>query len=328
MTDLPSETSTSNVTAGPGRLIRQAREQAGLSIEDLGAQIKLARGTLDALERDDFATLSEPVYVRGYYRKLSKVLPVAEAELLSAYEGLVAPKVLPLPPSKLILSGESDLGGSNRRSLKLVVSVVLIGLLLGALAFWGSTRTATAPAEVVPVPETSALPAAPAPESPAALGLTAAETLAEAPVGAEGGSAAANPSPAPGNALVPATLTLAPTLSQLPPPASATGPVPPPVAPAATAALPATPAPARPASGRAEVQLQFNATSWTRIEDATGKSLLSGVIQAGDRQTLNGEAPFSIFLGNAPGVSIQFNGQPVDMGQYTKGNNTARFTLP
>jgi cytoskeleton protein RodZ len=61
---------------GPGRLVREARERARLSTEDLAAQIKLARNTLDAIERDDFAQLNEPVYVRGYYRKLSKVLPV------------------------------------------------------------------------------------------------------------------------------------------------------------------------------------------------------------------------------------------------------------
>ncbi|MDP3856455.1 MAG: helix-turn-helix domain-containing protein [Stagnimonas sp.] len=311
MTDLSSEASASEATAGPGRLLRRAREQAGLSIEDLGAQIKLARGTLDSLERDDFATLSEPVYVRGYYRKLSKVLPVSEAALLSAYESQVAPKA-PSPPSKLILAGENDLGGSSRVSARLVTGVLVTGLLIGALAFWGSTRDPNGPAEVVPTLDPATAPEAVPPPS---AGLSGAEAAAMAPAEAEATVAPASTE----NPVISATLTLAPSLSQLP---AATSPTP-------TAAAPAALAPAGlPATGHAEVQLQFNSTSWTRIEDASGKSLLSGVIQAGDRQTLNGEAPFSIFLGNAPGVSIQFNGQPVDMVKYTKGNNTARFTLP
>lgn len=324
MTELSSEASASGVTTGPGRLIRRAREQAGLSIEDLSAQIKLARGTLDALERDDFRTLSEPVYVRGYYRKLSKVLPVAEAALLTAYESQVTPKSIPLPPSKLILSGEGDLDSSPRVSSKLVIGVILVGLLLGGLAYWGSTRSATAPAEVVPVEDPAIRSDAPSsPES----GLSSAEALVEPPAEA---AVAPAPAPATAPASVAATLTLAPSLS-MPPPAPA--PAPSAAAPAGSAAVGATaPAPAaalaKPITGRAEVQLQFSSTSWTRIEDATGKSLLSGVIQAGDRQTLSGEAPFSIFLGNAPGVAIQFNGQQVDMVKYTKGNNTARFTLP
>lgn len=336
MTDLSSEASASGATAGPGRLIRRAREQAGLSIEDLGAQIKLARGTLDALERDDFRTLSEPVYVRGYYRKLSKVLPVAEAELLSAYEAQVTPKSIPLPPSKLILSGETDLDSAPRIGSKMVIGVILIGLMLGGLAFWGSTRIASGPAEVVPAePAPASSEAAPSPTS----GLSSAEALAEPPADAAASAPATTTAAAP----VSANLTLAPTLS-LPPPESTVTPTPAPAPPATVAPTPAAavpaptlvPAPAtttppavsKPVRGRAEVQLQFSSTSWTRIEDATGKSLLSGVIQAGDRQTLSGEAPFSIFLGNAPGVSIQFNGQPVDMVKYTKGNNTARFTLP
>lgn len=319
MTDLSSEASASEATAGPGRLLRRAREQAGLSIEDLGAQIKLARGTLDSLERDDFATLSEPVYVRGYYRKLSKVLPVSEAALLSAYESQVAPKA-PSPPSKLILAGENDLGGSSRVSARLVTGVLVTGLLIGALAFWGSTRDPNDSAEVVPALDPVAAPEAAPPPS---AGLSSAEAAAVAPAEAE---ATVAPALA-GNPGISASLTLAPSLSQLP---ATTSPTPTPTpTPAAAAPAPAALAPAGLlATGHAEVQLQFNSTSWTRIEDASGKSLLSGVIQAGDRQTLNGEAPFSIFLGNAPGVSIQFNGQQVDMVKYTKGNNTARFTLP
>lgn len=310
MTDLTSEAGDPSGLAGPGRLIRRAREQAQLSIEDLGAQIKLARGTLDALERDDFATLSEPVYVRGYYRKLSKVLPVSEAELLAAYEKLVAPRVPP-PPSKLILAGEQDLGGSRPVGLKLGVGIVLIGVLLGLLAFWGSRRAdETATGSVVVPP-----PSAPAAGEPASEVIPVPTTTGAltAPITAES-AVSVDPSQPPPSAPT-ASLTLAPSLAQ--PPVSVPG---------AAVANPAVAA--RPATGRGEVQLQFNATSWTRIEDATGKSLLSGVIQAGDRQTVAGEAPFAIFLGNAPGVSIQFNGQPVDMTQYTKGNNTARFTLP
>jgi len=307
MTDLNSEAGEQSGAAGPGRLLRRAREQARLSIEDLGAQIKLARGTLDALERDDFATLSEPVYVRGYYRKLSKVLPVTEAELLSAYEKLVAPK-LPSPPSKLILAGEQDLGGSRPVGLKMVGGIVLIGVLLGLLAFWGSRRSEeTGPASVVTPMEPALAPSETPAETPPPAASSAGSALSpEAAVSVDPSRPAAPPT---------ATLTLAPSLAQPPTPGlGSTVPSP-------------NPAP-KPAAGHAEVQLQFNATSWTRIEDATGKSLLSGVIQAGDRQTIAGEAPFAIFLGNAPGVSIQFNGQPVDVSLHTKGNNTARFTLP
>ena len=83
----------------PGAMIREARQRARLSLEDMAAHTKLARQTLDALERDDYQALLEPVYVRGYYRKCAKVLELSEKALLQAYEARVVQK-MPEPPAK------------------------------------------------------------------------------------------------------------------------------------------------------------------------------------------------------------------------------------
>ena len=63
---------------GPGRLMRLAREAVPLSLEELARQTKLAKPTLEALERDDFLMLNEAVYIRGYYRKVAKALSISE----------------------------------------------------------------------------------------------------------------------------------------------------------------------------------------------------------------------------------------------------------
>lgn len=255
----------------PGRLVRQARDQAKLSIEDLAAQIKLARYTLDAIERDDFAQLNEPVYVRGYYRKLAKVLPVAEAELLAAYEQMVGRKVPP-HPSKLILASGAELGSARRISLKFAAAIILGALLIGALAFWGKTRNE--PPMVVTTPA----------ETPSAETTEPTQT----------------PAAASGDATTPA------------------------------AARPATGATAIPAAGdqHGSIQLQFTGTSWAEVKDGSGKVLLSGLIESGNTQTLDGRPPLQVFLGNAPVVKITFNGQPVNVAQFSGNDNTARITLP
>jgi len=254
--------------------VRQARDRSKLSIEDLAAQIKLARYTLDAIERDDFAQLNEPVYVRGYYRKLAKVLPVTEGELLTAYEQMVGHKAPP-HPSKLILAGGAELGSARRISLRLAATLVLGCLLIGVLAFW--TKNSEEPPVVISMPE----------ESSAAL----AEPIVNAAIDQ--------------------------------PPAAAD----------ASASTPATPsgetstsAVAPVASGAA--QLQFTGTSWVEVKDATGKILLSGLIEAGNKQSVDGQLPLDIFLGNAPVVQLTFNGQPVDFVPLIREDNTARITLP
>src|SRR6185503_2912042 len=98
----------------PGALLRAARERAGLGADDLAGQLKLAKGTLEALERDDFAALSEPVYIRGYYRKIAKVLPVAETELIEAYNARNKPAKNTPAMQRIPLAGGVAAGTSRQ----------------------------------------------------------------------------------------------------------------------------------------------------------------------------------------------------------------------
>jgi cytoskeleton protein RodZ len=146
----------------PGALLRAARERAGLGAEDLAGQLKLAKGTLEALERDDFAALSEPVYIRGYYRKIAKVLPVAESELIGAYNARTrAPAPAAAPLRRLPLAG-GVAAGTSRHSrgpgpLVIVGAIVAIGIVV-ALA------TRQPPQRLAKPPATDAPSAAPAPQ--------------------------------------------------------------------------------------------------------------------------------------------------------------------
>lgn len=92
--------------------------------------------------------------------------------------------------------------------------------------------------------------------------------------------------------------------------------------PAATA----TPEPAPAAPGT--LHLRYVKTSWVRVDDASGATLVNETRPEGSEDTLNGQLPLSLFLGNAPGVEVQFDGQRVDISAYVRGNNTARFTVP
>lgn len=95
------------------------------------------------------------------------------------------------------------------------------------------------------------------------------------------------------------------------------------------AVVAATAAPA-PAVGAApgSLHLRYVKTSWVRVDDAAGATLLNETRSEGGEDTLNGQPPLSLFLGNAPGVEVEFEGQRVDISSYVRGNNTARFTLP
>ena len=80
-------------------------------------------------------------------------------------------------------------------------------------------------------------------------------------------------------------------------------------------------------AGKDTIELDLSQDSWVQIQDNTGAVLLQGLYTAGTARKIQGEAPFQVFLGNAPGVTVQFNGKPFDSSSYVRSNNTARFAL-
>jgi cytoskeleton protein RodZ len=78
----------------------------------------------------------------------------------------------------------------------------------------------------------------------------------------------------------------------------------------------------------AVLALAFREASWVRINDATGRALMNGLMDAGTRKTVRGEPPYEVFLGNAPGVELRFGEGAVDLAPVTQSNRTARLTLP
>lgn len=292
------------VHGSPGGAIRAARTRAGLSLEELASRTRLARHTLEALENDAFDQLLEPVYVRGYYRKCASTLGIPEQPLIAAYDALYAPPPK-APPTRVRLASGDDLGSSPRFATKFalfapIAAVALIAVLW--LARQASTPQVPPPAVTLsdPTLSESAEPSAPA------VSEFAPPIDAPVPVGepAAGGAPSADAAPIPAD---PAAVA-----------ATAPGEV----------STPATTPAAAPVPTGSELVLEFQSISWARVEDANGKSLLSGVISAGEMQTLNGKPPYAVFLGNAPGVKVRYGGVDVDVKPFLKSNSTARFSVP
>lgn len=339
---------------GPGRVIRAARERAQMTVEELATQTKLTRVTLEALERDDFEALNEPLYVRGYYRKCAKVLALSEAELIAGYERLVVPKA-PQAPTKLLLGSGPAMGSTRIRRRgdgSRLVGAIVIAVALGGVVWLvtggsanlrslesSATTTVSTPAVAVAPAETAPSPSPASTEAAVSTHPFAASAPATTPAAEPATPLAAPAASLATPAASPVTTPSAVAPAPAPTPAPAPSPAPAVSASASTtAAAPSAPTPASPApvsasapavaSAGGYVVLNFKSTSWVRVEDADGKLLLSGVVQAGDRQQVRGRAPYALFIGNAPGVAVEYDGKPVDTAPYVKSNSTARFSIP
>ena len=79
------------------------------------------------------------------------------------------------------------------------------------------------------------------------------------------------------------------------------------------------------ASGNALV-FAFSEPSWVEVRDRSGQVIFSQLSQAGSTREVSGQPPFSLVVGNASHVSVQYRGKPVDLSKRSK-DDVARLTL-
>lgn len=163
--------------AGCGTRLRQAREAAGLTLEDVGQRLRLPVQVVKSLEQEQWQKLGAPVFVRGQLRSYARLLGVDVSELLEqAQVGPVVPPTLVshthTPRARRIAE---NLG---RRALYVGITAVL------AVPVWFATRGHFDGA--APSPSTASLDVIPAavPVAPAGPGSAAAApaVVAAAPV--------------------------------------------------------------------------------------------------------------------------------------------------
>jgi len=128
---------------------------------------------------------------------------------------------------------------------------------------------------------------------------------------------------------------------------------PPPTPPAASAATASTPTrtasatPARPPSSGAvvapapapepaaaprtkaqsSVTLRYSADSWTEVYDASGARLFYDVGAANSVQTVVGTPPLRVVLGNASGVSVEYNGHSKPIAKLSRPDGSVQFSI-
>jgi len=83
-----------------GQTLREAREAQGLSVEEVATRLRLMQRQVNAIEADDFASLGQPVFARGFVRNYAKLLDLPPEALLARMAGESADtRVVTQPPA-------------------------------------------------------------------------------------------------------------------------------------------------------------------------------------------------------------------------------------
>jgi cytoskeleton protein RodZ len=358
-----------------GNPLAVARAAAGLSIADVGRQLKLSGWQVEALESGDYKRLPGPVFVRGFIRNYARLLKIDPAPLLAEIAAPVPVATVPAAVAEPTRSKAIPFPGQHGFPWKpyaLGALVVIAGLaayqLFGDELFGtevdtgsvelpqpkvvGETKPVDLPAPLIVDVAPPKTVVTPSPAVPAAVTTAPAMATPAAPVRPSDKAAPVAvkpPEPAPIMAVTKAAPTIVP--APVPKPAIAApvavkppepAPITPMTKPVPTVELrPAnTPKPAveaaapnvKPAESRAAaaderiVRMVFSRESWVEIRDRQGRTIFSQLNPAGSAQSISGQPPFRLVVGNASGVRVLFNDRSVDLAPYTQVD-VARLTL-
>lgn len=316
----------------PGELLREGRQAHDYSIEDLCAQTKLSAWTVQSLEDNDFDALSQPVFARGYYRQCAKVLDLDVERVMAAYTAWAGDSQAQqgAPATAVhVIPHDVTPGGFRLRGLLIFVLLVLVigGAAIVLLPSLSSTTDSSSDNEGNTTQvlsddndsrnagDSSDSTAEDA-DSPSAGASNSLSTSADSgdgspdtpAVAGKSDDAEARTGQTAGGRNVNETLGITPP-DEDGQSADDDGNA------------------QQPSVAPNHLKLVFNKRSWVRVTDGNGNRMASGIFEAGDTQTFDGQPPYHVKLGFAPGVAVTMGGQKVDVAAQTGGSSIANLTL-
>lgn len=335
----PQETTSTDAPAiTVGIMLREARDRAGFTRDELARRLCMTPDKLEALEQDAFERFAGTTYVRGYIRNLCKELGLDATVVMEAFVRQMPVEVAAEParaPVGAVLSSRRE-----RRRGSLSAPLILVLALAAGGGFWWFDQQAGDGSQLVRVDGAQD-------RDDSELLATASSYSAEADISEEAAEGefptvqsvetpealadineerAAVPEVDDGAPETDAELAdvvppdvETPSAEALHPVAERSAEMPSGLAPVAAAETVEAPSEAGTAP---RLVISFQGESWLEVTDATGYKMIAKLQPAGSTVELNGRAPFSVMLGNAAAATITFDGQVVDSAPI--GNRRTR----
>ena len=151
-----------------GAALAAAREQRGLSVEDVAAATRIRATIIRAIEADSFGACGGAVYARGHVRAIAQVVGADSKPLVEEFDRRFHQPVPALTTSSLAsFDPPRDAGRSGRQSpswASVAVGVLAVAaLLLGASWLLGRGDGSPDQVGAIPAPSTTAATTAPSP---------------------------------------------------------------------------------------------------------------------------------------------------------------------
>ncbi|MGF1908826.1 cytoskeleton protein RodZ [Vibrio kasasachensis] len=315
---IEENTETKTVHLEPGTILKQKREQLGLSKKQVADRLRLRVAMIEQIENNEFEPDQVATFTRGYLRSYAKVVSVDEREVLAALDESIGSQ----PPQEQEMKSFSRKTNRERHDSRIMAitwGIVIVIVAISSIWWWQNqqkdvveltgeddaalvTETVNQPLEI----ERTIQPSDYAVEEVQ----PASNNEAFTPAAEENTPSTSSDTTLPSLEAVPVNSAQATSQES-----------------AVTDAQTQAPTVATNVDNSNSMQLSFNDECWVQVKDATGKTILNGIKGAGESVTVEGKKPYNIILGAPENVSITLASEPVDLSGYTAGK-AARFTLP
>lgn len=304
-----SETESEVVEIGPGSLLKELREQQGLSVAEVADKLKLMEQSVRNIEADDYKDIPITFY-KGYIKNYAQLLgidPNKAGESFAQFiqkHGLESSANVSPAYRKETASRRKNIKAA-RMFVKLVSFLIVLALvysiyyLLAEKGYWNKfinsfdkeATTQEQPLETDDnegelIPETD-------PEAQIELISTPMETSSQLELNNAENSAATD------------DIDVSSDLD-------ATN-----VAVEQAFGLAVEDTALAPTSLENALKLTFSGDCWLQVVDATGRVLVSGTKREGHVSNVSGQPPYRLTIGKVSSVSIQFQGEAVDLTGYS-----------
>ena len=281
------------VDAALGQHLVAARELRGWTRTDVASRLRLPVKLVERLECDDYAGMSDGVFLRGYLASYARLVgvPVEQATRVAQTHARTVPLVATGTISRTRYLFERYSVSATYLVLTAIIVVPAVWLATHGGLEQNLVRTTPLdpPAHVMSSPTTTSIAV---PEQSAAAESRAGDVAA-----------------------VPAAPEQAPVIASMAP------------FPAVQTSVPG-PAAVTPSAGEGEhqVKLKLAQQSWVEIIAADGRKLEYSTLAAGSERVYNSDSVVTVRIGNVQGAELDVDGVNFDLTPYQRGN-VAHFKL-
>ena len=291
-------------SAGPGAMLRAARESQGLHIAALAVTLKVPVKKLEALESDRFDLLPDTVFTRALAMSVCRTLKMDATPVMA---------VLPQFQIRQIKTDELGLNASFKSKdggvkggwikqflnpARLVMVLLLVAIAI--IFFWPGKLTGVDAGLVKLNPDSGR------------------DQLGT-------GSQILSPAMSSTSVVHEPTLLSGPTVRE-PVRQSASSPALTGSSVISSSAVVSSPSATEAQQPPSVLALDVRGESWVEVTDAQGAAQLRRLALEGETLRVSGALPLSIVLGRADAVSVSVRGKPFDLSAISK-DNVARFEV-